>query len=382
MGLGRAIDNSPRQAMMPGANRSNHGDQELQAPMHVIDAGRLRQIASDLLEAAGTPPANAKLIGDSLIDANLAGHDSHGILRLPFYLRSVVNGRVNPSAEPCIVSQSNATAVIDANHGWGQTAMWLATKTATKLAAEYGIAAAAVRHSFHIGRVAPYVESVARAGMIGIAMANAAPAVAPYGSRQRIFGTNPIAWAAPRADGNEPVCLDVATSTLAEGKLQVARAQGEPIAPGAVVTSEGIPSVDPNDFYDGGALLTFGGHKGSGMSLLAQLIGRGIAGLDPSGMDGPRGVNGPFIIAINLEPFVPLVQFVAATEAQCQAIKDSAPASGFEEVLLPGEPELTNARRRSVEGIPIPDSIWENLQAAAGELGVSLESVGKGVERK
>src|SRR4051812_23232164 len=144
--------------------------------MHLIDAGRLRQIASDLLEAASTPPANAKLIGDSLIDANLAGHDSHGILRLPFYLRSAMNGRVNPTAEPKLISKCKATAIVDADYGWGQTAMWLATKTTTELAGEYGVAAASVRHSFHIGRVAPYVEYVARAGMIGIAMANAAPA--------------------------------------------------------------------------------------------------------------------------------------------------------------------------------------------------------------
>jgi len=257
--------------------------------MQLIDAGRLRQIASDLLEAAGTPPENARLIGDSLINANLAGHDSHGILRLPFYLRSAMSGRVNAAAEPTIVSQCKATAVVEANYGWGQTAMWLATKTATELAREYGMAGASVRHSFHIGRVAPYVEYVARSGMIAIAMANAAPAVAPYGSRSRIMGTNPIAWAAPRADGKEPVCLDVATSMLAEGKLQVARSKGEPVAPGAIVTSDGVPSINPNDFYDGGALLTFGGHKGSGFSLLAQLVGRGLAGLDPSGMEGPPG---------------------------------------------------------------------------------------------
>jgi LDH2 family malate/lactate/ureidoglycolate dehydrogenase len=349
--------------------------------MQMIEAGRLRQIASDLLEAAGTPPVNAKLIGDSLIDANLAGHDSHGILRLPFYLRSVASGRVNPAAEPRIISQCKATAVIDADYGWGQTAMWLATRIAIELAGEYGIAAASVQHSFHIGRVAPYVESAARAGMIGIAMANAAPAVAPFGSRQRILGTNPIAWAAPRANGKEPVCLDVATSMLAEGKLQVARSKGEPIIPGAVLTSDGVPSTDPNDFYNGGALLTFGAHKGSGISLLAQLIGRGISGLDPSGMDGPRGVNGPFIIAINIAPFAPLAQFLEATEAQCQAIKASEPASGFDEVLLPGEPELANRDRRSVEGIPIPDSIWENLETAAKELGISLVEAGKEVER-
>jgi LDH2 family malate/lactate/ureidoglycolate dehydrogenase len=350
--------------------------------MRTFDADRLRCIASQLLEAAGTPPANARLIGDSLIDANLAGHDSHGILRLPRYLQAAMTGSVNPAAEPAIVSKQAATAVIDAGYGWGQTAMWLATNTATDLAKEFGIAAAAVQRCFHIGRVAPYVEAVANEGMIGIAMANAGPAVAPYGSRQRIFGTNPFAWAAPRADGKPPVCLDVATSALAEGKLQVARAKGEAIAPGVIVNNEGAPSVDPNDFYDGGTLLAFGAHKGSGISMLAQLIGRGLAGLDPSGMDGPRGVNGPFIIAINITPFAPLAQFLEATEDQCRVIKESAPASGFDEVMLPGEPELVNRRIREVEGIPVPDSIWGNLTAVAAELGVTFDDPGKDVGRR
>jgi len=350
--------------------------------MRVFTAESLRDIASDLLVAAGTSLENARLIGDSLIDANLAGHDSHGILRLPRYLQAAMNGRVNPAVEPAIVSKKAATAVIDAGYGWGQTAMWLATNTAIDLAKEFGIAAAAVQRCFHIGRVAPYVEAVANEGMIGIAMANAGPAVAPYGSRQRIFGTNPIAWAAPRADGKPPVCLDVATSTLAEGKLQVALSKGEAIAPGILLNSEGALSVDPNDLYSGGALLAFGAHKGSGLSMLAQLVGRGLAGLEPSYVDGPRGVNGPFIIAINIASFAPLAQFLAATEDQCRVIKESAPASGFDEVLLPGEPELANRRVREVEGILVPDMIWENLVAVAAELGVAIEEVGKDVSRR
>jgi LDH2 family malate/lactate/ureidoglycolate dehydrogenase len=345
--------------------------------MRVFTAEYLRGIASELLEAAGTSPTNARLIGDSLIDANLAGHDSHGILRLPAYLQAVASGRLNASVDPQIVSQCQATAVIDAGYGWGQTAMWLATKTAIKLAEEFGIAAAAVQRCFHIGRVAPYVESVASNGMIGIAMANAAPAVAPYGGTQRILGTNPIAWAAPRADGKPPICLDIATSQLAEGKLRVARAKGETIAPGVIVDRDGTPSVDPHDFYDGGALLAFGGHKGSGISMLAQLVGRGLAGLDPSGMDGPRGVNGPFIIAINISPFAPLAHFLEQTEAQCRAVKESAPAVEFDEVLLPGEPEVTNREKREENGIPIAEATWEELLQVASEFGVRIDEVGK-----
>jgi LDH2 family malate/lactate/ureidoglycolate dehydrogenase len=349
--------------------------------MRVFPAEKLRGIASDLLVAAGTSTESARLIGNSLIDANLAGHDSHGIIRLPQYLQMAMSGRVNAQVEPEVVSSCKATTVVDAGYGWGQPAMWLATNSAIELAQEFGIAAATVQRCFHIGRVAPYVEAVATNGMIGIAMANAAPAVAPYGGRDRIFGTNPIAWAAPRADGKAPVCLDVATSKLAEGKLRVARAKGETIAPGVIVDREGTPSIDPNDFYDGGSLLAFGDHKGSGISMLAQVIGRGLAGLDPSGMEGPRGVNGPFIIAINIAPFAPLAQFLEQTEEQCRVIKESAPANGFEEVLLPGEPEIANRQLRNANGIPIADSTWGELSAVAAELGVTLDEVGKEASR-
>src|SRR5215208_403708 len=160
-----------------------------------IDAAELHQLANDLLRAVGTKRGTAEIVADSLVDANLAGHDSHGVLRLPAYLAGARQGHVVPTAVPSLLSQSGATAIIDAADGWGQPAMWLATRAAIDRAREHGLGAAVVHRSYHIGRVAPYVESVARAGMIGQAMANAAPAVAPFGGRSRVMGTNPMAWA-------------------------------------------------------------------------------------------------------------------------------------------------------------------------------------------
>jgi uncharacterized oxidoreductase len=186
------------------------------------------------------------------------------------------------------------------------------------------------------------------------------------------MGTNPIAWAVPRADGKPPICLDVATAGIAEGKLRVARSRGLPIPVGNVVDREGRPSTEPADFYSGGALLAFGGHKGSGFSLLAQFIGRGLAGLDPSIYDGPRGVNGPFILAIDVARFVDPAHFLAEVEAQCAAVNGSLPADGVDAVLLPGEPELAMAAIRHREGIPIPDTTWDELRALAEEHRVSL----------
>lgn len=327
----------------------------------------LHQFACDLLVAAGTPAGAASIVADSLINANLTGHDSHGVLRLLSYLDGVRLGHVDPSAAPEVISESGATAILDARSGWGQPAMWLATESALGRAREFGLGASVVRHSYHIGRVAPYVEDVARQSMIGIAMANAAPAVAPFGGRGRVMGTNPFAWAVPRGDGLPPVCLDVATAGVAEGKLRVARAKGLPVPAGNIVDREGLPSTDPQHFYDGGALLTFGGHKGSGIGLLVQLIGLGLAGLDTSIYDGPRGVNGPFILAIDVTRFTPLGDFTALIDAQIETFLACQPASGVECVQLPGQPEMATRSTRARDGIPVPSTTWEDLVRLATE---------------
>lgn len=331
----------------------------------------LRRFACELLVAIGTPPETAGVIADSLINANLAGHDSHGVLRLHGYIEGAKNGHVVIDAKPYLVSQSCATAIIDAAEGWGQPAMWLATRTAIDLAREYGLGAAVVRRSYHIGRVAPYVEAIADEGMIGLAMANAAPAVAPFGGRSRVMGTNPIAWAVPRAEGEQPVSLDVATAGIAEGKLRVARSKGLTAPAGNIVDRNGRPTIEPADFYDGGALVAFGGHKGSGFSLLAQFIGRGLAGLNPSAYSGPRGVNGPFILAIDVARFVDPSVFRDEVEAQCAVVKNSVPAEGVDAVLLPGDPELATRAIRERDGIPIPDTTWAELLVLAKEWDVA-----------
>jgi uncharacterized oxidoreductase len=324
------------------------------------------------LEAVGTPAEAARFVGDSLVDANLAGHDSHGVIRLLNYVELVEAGEVDPKAEPMLLSTDGATAKIDGGWGWGQLSMWLATETAIGLAREHGLGAAVVVRSYHIGRVAPYVEHVARNGMIGLAMANAGPAVAPYGGKERVMGTNPIAWAAPRAEGKAPICLDVATSTVAEGKIRVARAKGEALAPGLIITSEGRPTIDPNDLYAGGALLPFGAHKGSGFSLLAQVIGVGLIGTTPEVLRPKRGGNGPFVLALDIARFRPIEEFVAAVEEQADRVNASAPAEGFDRVLMPGEPELEQRARRAAEGIPVPERTWEELAALAARLGVAV----------
>ena len=339
--------------------------------MPTLPAEMLRRLSAAILIGVGTPAPCAQVVADSLIDANLAGHDSHGVIRLRGYAEAARAGHVQPAIEPVLVGRDRATARIDGRWGWGQPAMRLATETAIELAREFGVGVAVVHRSYHIGRVAPYVEAVARAGMVGIALANAGPAVAPHGGRERVMGTNPFAWAVPRAAGREPLAFDIATAAIAEGKLRVAQAKGDRIAPGLIVDKDGAPSDDPNDFYAGGALLPFGGHKGYGVSLLAQVLGRGLAGLDPSALAVHRGINGPLVLALDVAPFGPPERFVEAVEAQCAEITASAAAAGVDAVLLPGDPELRERERRLAEGILVAERTWDDLRSLADELGVT-----------
>jgi len=267
-----------------------------------------------------------------------------------------------------------ATGLVDANRGFGQPAMWAATELAGEIGRELGVAAVAVAQSYHIGRVGPYVEALARQGLIGIALANCAPSVSPFGTSSRVFGTNPIAWAMPRADREQPISLDIATAAIAEGKLKVARAKGVSVPPGLLLDAAGNPTVDPNDFYAGGAILTFGEHKGSGLSFLAQLLGRGLAGMDPSSYTGPRGVNGPVLLAIDPECFAPYDEFIERIEAQCAAVLNARPAAGVEEILLPGDPERRARTERLESGIPIAEATVADIARVCGLYGVDMVS--------
>src|SRR6478736_6114494 len=238
--------------------------------MRTFPHGELRELSAAVLEGVGTPPDLARMVGDSLVDANLAGHDSHGVLRLPSYCASLRAGEILPQERATVISKDRATARVDGRLGWGQPAMLLAAGTAIELARQFALGAVVVDRCYHIGRVAPYVERIARAGMVGIAMANAGPAVAPFGGRDRVFGTNPFAWAMPRGEGQEPLSFDIATAGIAAGKLHVAKAKGELVGPGLLVDADGAPTQDPDEFFSGGAILPFGGHKGNGVSLLVQ----------------------------------------------------------------------------------------------------------------
>jgi uncharacterized oxidoreductase len=340
-------------------------------PTVSFSADGLVRYVTSVLEATGSPPDLAATVAASLIEANLAGHDSHGIMLLPRYVRAVQAGRLLPAARPEVLSRHQATAIVDGKWGWGQVAARLATETVCALAVQYGVGTVTVRHCHHIGRLGAYVEAMARAGLTGIALCNAGLIVAPYGGRERRLGTNPIAWAAPTARPDQPLVLDVATSAVAGGKIDVAAARGETLAPGLIVDARGVPSTAPADYHAGGALLPFGGHKGYALSVMVELLGGALSGAAPACLPEYDHSNGTLMVAFDIGVFQPPERFVDQAERLTAALKGTPPAAGFDEVAVPGEPEARARRQRAARGIPLPPKTVNELDALAAQLGVA-----------
>lgn len=337
--------------------------------MPVISHEHLLRLSHDVIVALGTPDDLAAAVAESLVEANLRGHDSHGVLRLPWYVRFVSDGRVLPAARPGVALRRGAIARIDGGLGWGQPAARLAAATAVEQAAEHGIGMAIIERGNHIGRVGEYVEAIANAGMVGMAWCNASASVAPFGGRQRLMGTNPFAWAAPRGPKHGPLVLDFATSVVAEGKLRVARAAGRRLDAGQILDAAGNPSQNAEDFYAGGALLPFGLHKGSGLSLMIELLARSVAGVE-HGRPEYRGYNGTIMLAMDLAGLADMDAYIDAAERFCAAVETSTPVDGVERVLLPGQPEEYARIQRLAEGIPLADQTWNEICACAADLNV------------
>jgi uncharacterized oxidoreductase len=330
----------------------------------------LGELAAGIIEALGTPRDLAAIVSHSLLDANLAGHDSHGVIRLPTYARMARDGSVIPMARPLVVEQRGAVSHVDGGWGWGQPACRLAVEEVARIAARQGIGAVRVGRANHVGRLGEYVEELARGGLGAIALCNGGPDVAPHGGRVAMLGTNPLAFAAPRGNPDAPFLVDFATSAVAEGKVALARSRGESASPGAILDRNGRPSQDPDDFYDGGCLLPFGGHKGYGLSVMIELLAGGLSESGPSCLPGHRPGNGVLVVAFRIAAFTPLDGFVERSERFHGALESTPPAQGYEEVLAPGTPEARSRRERQASGIPIPARTWAAIEALATDLRV------------
>ena len=346
--------------------------------MPSIMPDELEKIATALLVEAGASEEESKVISRLSIGANLAGHDSHGIIQIPTYIDRVNRGHIVPGAEYEIVKDTPTTTVVDGHWGFGYSVTERLMRETIEKARTQNIAAATVYRQSHIGRLAAYPLMAAEADMIGMITADSgrsAKAVVPFGGREKRLGTNPISIAMPsNMDG--PFFLDMATSAVAAGKINLAQARGGSIPSGWVVKADGEHTTDPNELKNGGAILPLGGdqgHKGYGLSSIVEIFSGILTGLgfghDPSG----RHNDGCFISVFNVSAFRDLQDFKDEVTEFAAYLKSSETAPGFDEVLYPGEIEYRNETRQRKEGIFVEDSTWGELQSLAEGYNIASE---------
>lgn len=329
----------------------------------LVSPEELRTVATRVLRSVGTSQVDATTVANSLVDANLLGHDSHGVRRLTGYLDEVRAGRIDPAARPKTETTRPGTVVIHGHRAFGQVAAEHAVHELRRMVAAQGSGVAAIRECNHVGRLGRYVGALAEDDLVALAFGNADPTVAPYGGRERRLGTNPLAWAAPRVAGSPPVVMDWATSRVAEGKIAVARGRGEQVAEDLLLDAHGRVSTDPADFYAGGALLPFGGHKGYGLSVLIEIVGGLLSTTGIGSLPGYTGGFGTVLIAFDIAAFTSAELFRGQTELFCDELVRTGPAGGHHEVLVPGELEERTRTERERDGIPVSEQTWHELHA-------------------
>lgn len=316
-------------------------------------------------------------MADQLVGANLAGHDSHGVGMLTYYVEGVLSGRLAVNQHASVVSDGGGVVVLDGNAGFGQVNGFESCEIAIERAREHGVALVGLRNSFHIGRVGHWGEQCARAGLVSIHLVNVVghePTVAPYGGADPRFGTNPVCIAVPSGDDVPLMLLDMATSKIAMGKVRVAHNSGLAVPDDTLLDGEGRVTVEPTAMFDepmSGALIAFGDHKGSGLAMMCELLGAALIGGDTIAPHHPRDgriINNMITIAIDPAASGSAEGFRIEAEAFVDHVLQSRPREGFEEIQIPGGPE-NKARVKRAGSVAIDDESFRQLAACAARSG-------------
>jgi len=345
--------------------------------MPTFTASQLRKVGFAVFEAAGSPRYEAERVADSLVKANLVGHDSHGVMRIVEYFEKIKRGEIRPGAKTEVVRETPSTALIDGHWGFGQVVAEEGMRMAIEKAKTYSISSVGAFHCNHIGRLGEYSMMAAEEGMVGIIACNSGPKggiMAPYGGAASRLSTNPLSVAVP-AGKMKPFLLDFATSVVAEGKVRLKRNRRETIPTGWILDKNGRPTNDPEDLYRGGMLLPFGAYKGYALALLIDTLGGALTGAGCTTSDEYEGGNGVLMAALNIGSFMPLEAFKKRVDDLFRSMKDTPTVSGCEEVLIPGEPEFRTEEERLIEGIFVDDETWQGVTKVAEELGLDLEKI-------
>ena len=356
--------------------------------MVTIGAAALSEFVRDIFAKSGCSAAESERIGRYLVSANLTGHDSHGVVRVPRYLQWQRDGVVFADQKVKLLSETPVLAVLDGCYGFGQTVGPQAVAIGIDKCHAMGLSLVALRNSGHIGRIGDWAEMAAAAGLVSVHFVNAAGSVlvAPFGGSERRLSTAPFAVGVPRP-GQPPIILDFATSVVAEGKVLVASQGGKALPADALIDSDGSISADPRVLYGdytatgprqagkgSGAIRTFGEHKGSGLALMCELLGGSLTGMKATGSDGAsqdrfRG-NGMLSFYVDPKAVDPEAIFPQDVARYIAYFKSAKPALAGGEVLIPGEPEERLRQQRLRHGVPLPADTWASIVAAAREVGV------------
>jgi uncharacterized oxidoreductase len=345
-----------------------------------IDHQKLRDLTARLLKAGGCSETEAAIVTDHLVEANLSGHDSHGVGMLPHYFRNLAAGTLVPNQKPEVVSETATFAVWDGRSGYGQVIARDAMAWAIGAAKRHGVAVHGLRNTHHIGRVGTYGEIVAKAGLVSVHFVNGVsgpPAVAPYRGREGRFSTNPICIAVPGTAATAPIILDFATSRIALGKVRVAHNEGKQVLAGALIDTDGKPTTNPDVMYSEprGNVLPFGEHKGSGLALIAELLAGAIVGsgtIQPANSRDRGIVNAMLTVVIDPERMTSRAFIEAEIDALIAYVKSAQPADPSLPVLIAGEPERIARAKRMKDGIEIDATTWKQICEVAGSAGVSV----------
>ncbi len=354
-----------------------------------IDSLDLERLTGAIFAAAGCSAAEAARIGERLVKANLAGHDSHGVIRVPRYVKMMRDEEVFADRRISIVTENDALAVVDGNLGFGQTVGPQAVELGIAKAARNGVAVIALRRAGHLGCIGDWAEMAADAGLISLNLVNVSGSllVAPFGAVERRLGTNPIAIGVPRP-GEPHLILDFATSVVAEGKVLVALGGGTALPEGSLIDDDATLTADPSIFYGyatpggapsarlgHGAIRAMAEHKGSGLSLMCELLAGALTGSGCAGPGKAHVFNGMLSVYLDATTFDSDDYFADEVRRYLDFFQSAKPTEADGEVLLPGDVERRNRAARLAQGIPLTDDVWHALVETARAVGVAAQDI-------
>lgn len=342
-----------------------------------VSASKLRSFCSEILKKNLVPEKEAEVIADSLVDANLTGVESHGVTRLADYLTRLDSGIINNETKMEVVRENETSVLYNANNGWGQYAGKIAMQDAIKKAKQYGTSTVGVRNSNHFGTTSYFTRMAAEENCIGIAMSNTSPIMVSWGSREPTLGTNPLSIAIPTS--NQPAILDMATSNVARGKINLAVKNGEDVPEGWAITQDGEDTMDAAEALRGYLLPL--GPKGSGLAMMIDII-TGVMTGALFGKDVPRMYDDPepqnighLFMVFNLESFMDIEEFKKRMDNRIEQTLNSSPAKGFDQVYMPGDIEQIKREKNIKEGLTLTQAIYEELNSLGKKFNTDIEKI-------